>query len=129
MSEQRARYSGRVVSSGRNNAKRTWSEMCQRWFDSKTEARRGEELALLFANAVIDELEYQPVFVLSASPRVTYRPDFRYRNELGHLVYEDVKGGPITRELRVKLLWLREKCGIKVDLVRMTRTGWEIERL
>jgi len=25
----------------------TWSELCQRWFASKAEARRGEELLLL----------------------------------------------------------------------------------
>lgn len=122
------KYSGRVVSSGRNNAKRTWSERCQRTFDSKAEALRGETLITLQRVGSISELQFQPVYLLNKSPRVSYRPDFQYRED-GRLVLEDVKGGPITRELRVKLLWLREKFGLEVDLVRETRKGWEIERL
>jgi hypothetical protein len=118
----------RAVSSGRNGARKTYSALCQRTFDSKTEARRGETLTTLERVGAISELQFQPMYLLNKSPRVSYRPDFQYRED-GHLVLEDVKGGPITRELRVKLLWLREKFGLEVDLVRETRNGWEVERL
>ena len=128
MSEQRARYSGRVVSSGRNNARRSYSHLCERMFDSAAEARRAEHLTILQRVGAISDLMFQPVYLLNKAPRVSYKPDFQYRQD-GHMVLEDVKGGPITRELRVKLLWLREKFGLEVDLVRETRKDWEIERL
>lgn len=127
MSEQRARYSGRVVSSGRNNARRSYSHLCQRTFDSATEARRGEHLAMLERAGAISGLLYQPVYVLCERPRVTYRPDFTYLLD-GKLVVEDVKG-TLTRELRVKLAWLRDKAGVEVDLVRARQGGWEVERI
>ena len=118
------------MSGATHRARKTHSDLCQRTFDSATEARRGEILHTLVTAGVITELDYQPVFVLSVAPKVTYRPDFRYRDEHGHLVYEDVKGGPISRELRVKLAWLRAQIGLEVDLVRADRRGgWTIERI
>jgi hypothetical protein len=117
----------RAVSSGRNGARKTWSELCKRTFDSATEARRGEELAILERAGAISGLLYQPVYALCERPRVTYRPDFTYILE-GRLVVEDVKG-TLTRELRVKLAWLREKTGVEVDLVRARHGGWEVERI
>jgi len=97
-------------------AKRTWSEMCQRTFDSKAEARRGEELALLERAGEISDLRYQVRFVLSKAPKVTITVDFAYL-ENGERVFEDAKGMGETREFRVKRIWLRQCEGIEVRLV------------
>ena len=104
------------------HAVRTYSEICKREFASKSEARRGEELALLERAGGISKLEYQPKFVLYNKPRITYTADFRYTiktdwyNNLSETVVEDVKG-VLARETRVKLAWLQEKTGITVRLV------------
>ena len=95
---------------------RTWSDLCQRWFPSKAEARRGEELHLLQRAGEITDLEYQVKFVLSIAPKVTITLDFGYK-ENGQQVYEDVKGF-LTRDFRTKMAWLKEKFGIEVRLVR-----------
>ncbi len=97
-------------------AKKTYSELCQRTFASKAEARRGEELALLQKVGGIYNLEYQPKFVLCVKPKITYTADFRYI-ENGKVVVEDVKG-MLQRETRVKLAWLAEKNGIEVSLIK-----------
>lgn len=98
-------------------AKRTWSELCQRTFDSKHEAKRGEELHLLAEGGVITNLEYQVKYVLSTQPKVTITVDFMYRNaQTGAWIWEDAKG-VLTREFRVKRIWLQQQQGIEVRLV------------
>ncbi len=62
-----------------------------RTFDSKAEAARYDELLLLERIGKIDRLECQPVYVLQAKPRITYRGDYRYY-EQGREICEDVKG-------------------------------------
>ena len=101
-------------------ARRTWSELCQRWFASQAEACRGEELRLMEKAGYINQLKYQIRFVLSKTPRVSLAVDFAYWED-GKRVYEDVKGMGETREFRVKRLWLRDKLGIEVELVRPER--------
>jgi hypothetical protein len=104
---------------------RTWSELCQRTFDSKAEAKRGEELALLELAGVIRGLAYQCPFRLCEHPKITVTVDFVYRvsgdtdeeNGRYYFVHEDVKG-VLTRDFRTKLAWLKEKYGIDVKLVR-----------
>src|SRR3990167_1403871 len=56
----------KAVGIGENkyHAVRTWSELCQRTFDSKAEARRGGELALLLKTRRIEDLRYQISFQL-----------------------------------------------------------------
>lgn len=98
-------------------AVRTYSELCGRFFASKAEARRGEELALLERAGEISNLEYQPVFKLFDRPKITYTADFRY-TENGREVVEDVKGMGVTRETRVKLAWLKQTQNIEVKLIR-----------
>ncbi len=100
-------------------SKRTWSELCQRMFDSKLEARRGEELALLKRAGEIADLEYQVTMVLSVEPSVRVVLDFRYRDPplAPWFVYEDAKG-VLTAEARVKYAWLKQKYGIEVVLWR-----------
>lgn len=102
------------------NAVRTYSEMCGRTFDSKAEARRGEELKLLEQSGVIHNLEYQVKFTLNKKPRITVAVDFAYDVEtLGEWdkYYEDVKG-VLTRDSRTKYAWLQQKFGIEVELIR-----------
>jgi hypothetical protein len=99
-------------------AVRTYSELCQRSFSSKAEARRGEELFLMMKAGEIYELEYQPKFILCESPKITYTADFKYRlPPPAEFIYEDVKG-ILTRETRVKLAWLKEKYGVVVKLTK-----------
>lgn len=84
-------------------------------FDSKREAARYQELKLLVAASVIDELEVHPGFALivpdltkEAPPWALYtigmfHADFRYRNlRTGLMVVEDVKSPP-TKTTAYKL--------------------------
>ena len=96
------------------HAVRTWSELCGRWFASKAECRRGEELRMLELAGEITDLEYQPKFKLCDKPKITYSADFIYE-ENGKVVVEDVKG-KLLRETRVKLVWLKEKYNVEVIL-------------
>jgi len=98
-------------------AKRTYSKLCERWFASKAETVRGEELYALELYGAIFNLEYQPKFVLSEKPKITYSADFRYKDENGAIIIEDVKG-VLTRDTRTKLAWVKEKYGVEVELIR-----------
>lgn len=114
-------------------AKRTFSELCGRYFASRAESVRGEELRLLQIAGEIDYLEYQPSFQLCVKPKITITLDFCYRERLhddpivtsshgkvkiyGEMIYEDVKG-VLTRDFRTKMAWLSEKYGIDVKLIR-----------
>ena len=119
------------------HAKRTYSSLCNRTFSSRAECVRGEELALLEMAGEITGLEYQVPFTLSIEPKVTITIDFTYKpriysdlilqkagNNSGKIllydkaIYEDVKGYKETREFRVKRIWLKEKYGIDVELIR-----------
>ena len=112
-------------------AKRTWSELCQRTFDSKAECIRGEELRLLEMAGEISGLQYQVPFTLYQSidgkpaKKITITIDFMYcepntdtyaTNEPKRH-YEDVKG-VLTRDFRTKLAWLKQLMGIDVKLIR-----------
>lgn len=113
-------------------AKRTYSELCQRTFSSKAEARRGEELRLLEMAGEIADLQYQMRFILCKKPKVSITIDFVYLDHIhwispkkggkwasGNKVYEDVKGMGETREFRVKRIWLLQKEGIEIRLVKI----------
>ncbi len=97
-------------------AKRTWSNLCNRWFHSKAEAVRGEELALLERGGIISDLQYQMPFSLNLCPKVTITIDFAY-TENDEQIYEDTKG-ILTRDFRTKLAWLKEKYNIEVRLTK-----------
>jgi len=105
----------------RNNkyrAVKTYSELCQRTFDSKAEAKRGEELALLEKAGEISDLQYQVKRILSTEThyRVTITIDFSYRQN-GKRIYEDVKG-MMLKDFKVKLAWLRQMYGIEVNIIK-----------
>ena len=96
---------------------RTWSELCQRQFDSKAECVRGEELALLARVGEISDLRYQVKFILSNVPKKrTITIDFSYIED-GIRKFEDFKGY-MTRDFQTKLLWLKQLLGIDVILTK-----------
>ena len=96
---------------------RCWSHLCQREFASRAEAHRGEELRLLEMAREITNVEYQPQWVLSRKPKVTYTADFMYQNKDNTAtVVEDVKG-VLTEATRVRLAWMKDKYGIVVVLI------------
>ena len=97
-------------------SKRTWSELCQRQFDSKAECIRGEELALMERGGLIEDLRYQVKFVLSENPKVSITIDFTYLDN-GKRIFEDTKGME-TREFRVKRIWLKQLRDIEIVLNR-----------
>ena len=84
-----------------------------KWFDSRAEAARYEELLWLMREGQISDLECQPV--LELQPRftyeghriqpITYRADFGYM-ERGRRVIEDVKG---ARTSTFNLKWKMAK--------------------
>ena len=110
------RFARVVRNKNKYNAVKTYSEICQRTFDSKAEAARGEELALLEKGGLIEDLQYQYRFILNDKPRITITIDFVYVENCEH-VYEDVKG-ILTRDSRTKLAWLKEKYDIAVRLIQ-----------
>jgi hypothetical protein len=95
---------------------RTFSALCDRWFHSKAEAIRGEELCLLEKAGEISNLKYQVVFMLNKKPKVSIAIDFAYDYN-GDRIFEDTKGF-MTRDCRTKLAWLKEKYNIDVILSR-----------
>jgi len=96
----------------------TWSELCQRWFASKAEARRGEELLLLQRTGKIDSLNYQITFILCEQPQIRITVDFAYfAPDIKRWIYEDVKG-VLTRDFRTKLAWLKQQKNIDVKLIQ-----------
>jgi hypothetical protein len=95
---------------------RTWSQLCNRFFDSKLECKRGEELRMMEMAGEIDQLEYQYQFILCEKPKVTITLDFAYRGP-NQRHWEDAKG-VLTRDTRTKLAWLKEKYGIEVEIYR-----------
>lgn len=113
----------RLNAGNKFHAKRTWSELCQRWFDSGAEAARGETLFLIQKAGEISQLEYQHKFVLCEKPKVTITIDFTYMDDnQPYRHYEDVKG-VLTRDSRTKLAWLKQLKGIEVKLVRAGGSG------
>ena len=105
--------------------RRTWSNLCKREFASKAECKRGEYLRMLELAGEITHLEYQPRWVLSVKPKVTYAADFRYVQHGPELddawdVVEDVKG-VLTEASRVRIAWLKAKYGIDVAIINEGR--------
>ena len=78
-------------------------------FDSKKEADRYYELKLMQRAGMITDLELQPEYILQEGFKkggktwrpIIYRADFRYKDERGNVVVEDVKGFR-TKEFEIK---------------------------
>ena len=102
-----------------HHAQRTYSELCGRWFTSKSECARGEELWREQLAGEITDLEFQHIFWLSKEPKVTIRLDFGYKRD-GKQIWEDSKG-ICTREWRSKTAWLKKETGIEVVLSKPRR--------
>lgn len=95
-------------------------------FDSKKEARRFDELAVMLRAGTIQDLKLQPQFTLqeayttAAGVRVRairYQADFSYQRN-GVLVVEDVKSRATrTREYLMKKKLMQERLGIEIQEV------------
>ncbi len=96
-------------------AKRTYSALIDRTFDSKAEKKRAEELWLLQKTGEITDLEFQVKFVLCKKPSIKITIDFKYK-EHDKIIYEDSKSGILTRDTRTKLAWIKEKFNVDVLL-------------
>lgn len=99
-------------------------------FASKAEAKRYAQLKELERIGEIDSLELQPKYELApgvkfsdaarATPALRYVADFRYRDHLGRLVIEDVKGmSKNTEGYRIKKHLMLAIHGIEVKEVRV----------
>ena len=90
-----------------------------RWFQSKAEARRYEELLRLHAAGEILWFCLQPVFRLPGG--IEYRPDFIVCRASGAVVIEDVKGGKATRtkEYCLKKRLMLDRYRIEIVEVQM----------
>ena len=84
-------WAERIALPNKFGAKRTWSEMIGRDFASGAECDRAELLWQMQGAALIRDLTFQPPVRLSAA-KIQYTPDFRYTDEAGVLVWEEVKG-------------------------------------
>src|SRR3990167_6188399 len=96
------------------HSKRTFSALCNRFFPSKLEATRAEELHLMELAGVISDLRYQVRFKLNDKPLITITIDFSYLED-GVRKFEDTKGF-LTRDFRTKLAWLQTTQDIEVAL-------------
>ena len=104
--------------SNKYGARRTYSQLAGRWFDSKAECLRGEELHLLQMAGGISHLEYQVKFILCDDPgwKESIRVDFIY-TENGKTVLEDTKG-KLMADFKAKRSWLRQLTGKEIILTK-----------
>lgn len=93
------------------NAVRTYSELCERTFDSKKEAKRGEELKRMEMAGEISNLRFQVIIRICPVPDTKMRMDFVYEKD-GQRIHEDVKGF-ITRTSAQKIKMLKN-LGVEV---------------
>ena len=98
------------------HAKKTYSTLCLRMFDSKAEAVYGEELYYRQKAGEIEDLRYQVRFKLNNQPRIRVTIDFAYL-EAGKRIYDEVKG-VLTRDSRTKYAWLEQSQGVHVNLIK-----------
>lgn len=95
-------------------------------FASKAEARRYGELKMLEKAGEIKELELQPKFPLYAVRAsngevikvADYYGDFRYRDRVGAVVVEDVKGYSKEPYYRMKRRFVEAQYGIEIRETR-----------
>lgn len=86
-------------------------------FDSSTEARRYMQLRLLERAGKIRDLEIQPEYQIDLGPGASrkYLADFRYINEFGNLVVEDVKSKATRTPIyRLKKQAVEAQYGIRI---------------
>ena len=108
----------RVVLQGTNKygAVKTYVPMLDRTFDSKGEANRALELALMERGGLIKDLQFQIPFILCRKPKIKVTLDFKYFDiEKHEWVYEDWKG-VLTRDSRTRYAWLEQLHGVHVKI-------------
>jgi len=108
------------------HAKRTHSGLCQRTFDSKAEAQRGEDLRLLEMAGEISDLRCQHTFILSQKPKMTIKVDFIYL-ENGKRIFGDARS-ILTRNFQTKMSWLKQSEGTDVRYFEFCRMRHDVTR-
>lgn len=93
------------------NAVRTYSELCERTFDSKKEAKRGEELKHMEMAGEISNLRFQVMLLICPVPDTKMKVDFVY-DKNGQRIYEETKGF-MRPESKRKLAMLKD-LGVEV---------------
>jgi len=98
-----------------------------RWFDSKAEARRYDDLYAAWKVGAIRELRLQQTFTLQESyiaadgtrvRAIKYVADFTYISFDGEYVVEDVKSRPtMTRVFQMNRKLMAERFGIQIKVV------------
>jgi len=92
-----------------------------RFFHSKKEARRFQELRLLEQAGVISDLETQPHFRIEIDGVLICKviPDFKYYDhERNQEVVEDIKSaGTVTQIFKLKKRLMKAVLGIEVEVV------------
>jgi hypothetical protein len=102
-----------------------YPELAGHRFPSTAERTRAHELVEQQRLGLIAGLELQPRWTLSTDPRCVYTADFQYRDVGGIVHVEDVKGA-LMPDARVRILWVRERYGVQVELLHLGRGGrWE----
>lgn len=90
-------------------------------FDSKREAARWAHLQLMVRAGLVTDLERQIRYPMVVNGQLvcTYIADFRYRDERGQLVVEDVKSPPTRKEpaYRIKVKLLKAVHGVDIHEV------------
>ena len=74
-----------------------------KYFASKAEKFRWDELELLEKAGAISNLQFQPTFILTKA-KIKYRADYEYDQEGEHIV-EDIKGVWTSRFRMIAALW------------------------
>lgn len=115
MAERRAPYRAAA-----NKYGAVATEVDGRRFASRREALRYAELRMLERAGVISVLECHPRWPLLVNGQLIghYTADFRYLDERGRLVVEDVKGGPTSRDYILRRKLMLAIHGIAIQEVR-----------
>jgi len=90
-------------------------------FPSRAQAARYVELRIEEEKGFIDSLNAHPMthkLAVNGGLIGTYTPDFVYRHGV-EWVTEDVKGGPVSRDVPLRLKLMEWCHGIKVQIVKM----------
>jgi len=126
-------YQGRKIDgtfkvSMRNKYKAKGRFVEDKWFASKAEADRYEQLLELVRQGRIDQLETQPPYPCHVNGQLitTYKADFRYRINPGRLgqrvLVEDVKG-MITKDYAIKRKLVHALYPIEIIELKVPKRG------
>ena len=104
----------------------TPTEFQGRKYDSKAEAQRAAELAILVKQDVIAYWMPQPSVELAG---LRYKPDFMVALHTGEIWFEDVKGMETQRFRDIRKLWITSGPPVRLRILKKAGKRWNIEEL